>query len=93
MPYQIVQKVRYFLYISISEVPISGINDTEKAVKLKKYNETLKKVGTVLVDDEAIEEIIKKIGNSENEPYHIYKINKKQRIEMLLDKAETSLQE
>ena len=60
MPYQIVQKVRYFLYISISEVPISGINDTEKAVKLKKYNETLKKVGTVLVDDDLIEEIIQK---------------------------------
>ena len=45
------------------------------------------------MDDDAIEEIIKEIGNSENEPYHIYKINKKRRIEMLLDKAETSLQE
>ena len=84
---------RYPSVRTIIAKPISGINDTEKAVKLKKYNETLKKVGTVLVDDDAIEEIIKEIGNSENEPYHIYKINKKRRIEMLLDKAETSLQE
>ena len=73
--------------------PISGVDDKEKKERMKKYKDTLKKVAEILNDEEHVNEIIGSIGSSENEPLHIYKVNKKKRIELLLEKANTPLHE
>ena len=45
------------------------------------------------MDEYAVSEMVRTIGESENEDLHTYKINKRQRIELLLAKADISLED
>ena len=45
------------------------------------------------MDEDAVDEIVSAIGDSQNESLSTYRINKKRRIELLLEKADTSLGE
>ena len=60
---------------------------------LKEQKIVLKKVGEVLTDDDIVKDIIEAIGDSKEESLKSYKVNKKRRIEAILQKAGVTLQE
>ena len=69
------------------------MNEKERKEKIKVYQETMRKVGNILNDEEKIEEIIQRFGTSVLESREVYKENKRLRIEALLEKAEVTIEE
>ena len=84
---------RYPATRTIIAVPIEGITLEEKHKKLKNYRAILKKVGTILNDEDKINQILENFGSSENETLDQYKLNKRRRIEALLEMADVTLEE
>ena len=84
---------RYPSIRTIIAEPIADLTDQEKKEKLKAQTEILKKVGEVLNDEELINDIVERIGQSEFESVQTYRLNKKRRIEAVLEKAEVTLTE
>ena len=68
---------RYPFNRTLIAEPVKGENEREKNEKLKRYEETLKKVGDVLNDNDVVNGIIALIGTSEQESLSEYEENEK----------------
>ena len=84
---------RYPSIKTIIAKPISGVSNEQKTKLLQTFNKILMKVSEVLMDEDAVSEILRTVGESENEDLQTYKINKRRRIELLLAKADVSFED
>ena len=79
---------KYPSYETIIAKPLNEKDEIVRREKLKKYDDTLRKVGDILNDEGLISNLIKSIGFSEKESEETYRINKRKRIDAILHKAD-----